>query len=125
MTDEIPRGDSDEEFDLERLTDEFDAPADLLEELSEQYRAKQEEYGNSWRLAGLAMYLAVEGEEVVLDSPEDWIHVGLYTRRFDKLFRSVNCTFGLDEIDFESAEEDDGDESVYASMQAAFRGDDG
>jgi len=91
---------------------------DILEEGGETYDRKNADYGASWRTIGTILYKLSNEQPVVLESPEDWIAAGLYTRRLDKFARSFNGEFLTDEMNFEAAVDADEDESVYAAMQA-------
>ena len=92
---------------------------DILGRSAETYAAKNEDYGESWYEIGHILYRMAGEEPVVLDSPHDWIAAGLFTRRFDKLYRSFNGEFGGHDMAFEPAVDADEDEVVYAAMAAA------
>lgn len=91
---------------------------EILNDGAETYELKNKDYGESWRNIGHILYKLANEQPVVLDSPEDWIAAGLFTRRIDKIARSFNGEFLADEMNFESASDADEDESVYAAMQA-------
>lgn len=93
-------------------------PTDYLFEGAETYSQKQEDYGDSWRLVGYMMYAMADGE-VVLDTPQDFISFGLFTRRLDKIARAFNGEFNVEDMNFESIEDAHADESVYAAMSAS------
>lgn len=97
--------------------------SDVLSDGAETYELKNKDYGESWRNIGHILYLLANEQPVVLDSPEDWIAAGLFTRRLDKLARSFNGEFLADSMNFESAIDADEDESVYAAMQAVNKAD--
>ncbi len=92
--------------------------SDILNEGAETYKRKNEDYGESWQNIGKVLFLLANEQPVVLESPEDWIAAGLFTRRLDKFSRSFNGEFLTEEMNFEAATDADEDESVYAAMQA-------
>lgn len=96
--------------------------SDILEEGARTYEKKNDDYGSSWYSIGEILHKMAGNEPVTLSSPEDWVRVGLYTRRLDKLFRSFNGEFRTDELNFESVADAHEDESVYAAMAAAIAG---
>lgn len=91
---------------------------DILSDSAETYRQKNRDYGESWKLIGVVLYLMAGGEPVVLRTPQDFIAFGLFTRRLDKFARSFNGEFMADDLNFEGAADSDEDEGVYAAMQA-------
>lgn len=91
---------------------------EILEESAETYELKNEDYGKSWQNIGHILYTLANEQPVVLDSPEDWIAAGLFTRRLDKFARSFNGEFLTTSMNFEAATDADEDETVYAAMQA-------
>lgn len=99
-------------------------PDEILTANAETYRAKNKDYGDSWRLAGktVALWLQHAGvEEVSLLADEDtWNSVGLFTRRLDKMIRSFNAEFVVDELNFESTADAHEDESTYGAMHASL-----
>jgi len=100
-------------------------PAEILEESKSLYQAKENDYGESWRLTGKIMYLLLsQRDEETLKipvEPEYLTALGLYTRRIDKLVRSFNGTFLEDELEVdESVEETVKDQVPYAAMHAAL-----
>lgn len=94
-------------------------PQDYLSDGAETYARKNKDYGDSWRKIGQILHLLADGEPVVLETPEDHISYGLYTRRLDKISRAFNGEFLADEMNFESIEDAHADEMVYASMSAS------
>lgn len=96
---------------------------EILKQNLETYKEKNEDYGESWKMTGQILHELAGGEPVTLESPEDWIAVGLFTRRLDKFARSFNQEFMTDDMNFESAIDNDMDESVYAAMQAENKDD--
>lgn len=91
---------------------------DVLSGGATTYEKKNEDYGESWRNIGHILYMLANEQPVVLESPEDWIAAGLFTRRMDKFARSFNAEFLAEEMNFEAGSDADEDESVYAAMQA-------
>lgn len=91
---------------------------EILNEGADTYQLKNKDYGESWKNIGHILYTLARGEPVVLETPEDYIALGLFTRRLDKFARSFNGEFLADEMNFESASDADEDEAVYAAMQA-------
>lgn len=91
---------------------------EILEESSATYEKKNADYGQSWKNIGYILYMLANEQPVVLDSPEDWIAVGLFTRRMDKIARSFNMDLLDHDPNFEAATDADEDETVYAAMQA-------
>lgn len=107
------------------MTDTHDDPAEILRELADLYERKNEAYGDSWRVCGDILYLMAGGPtEISLDSPEDWMRLGLYTRRVDKLCRAFNGEFGdIDAMDFEAIRDSHEDEAVYGVMAGTLADD--
>lgn len=95
-------------------------PADIMNDASETYKQKNDDYGASWYEIGEVLYKMAGGESVTIDSPEDWVRVGLYTRRLDKFFRAFAGEMRGEEKNFESVMDSHEDESVYAAMSAAM-----
>lgn len=96
-----------------------DMPAELLRHGADTYERKNEDYGASWYEIGEVLYKMAGEEPVTLDSPEDWVRAGLYTRRMDKMFRSFNGEFRSESMNYEASYDAHGDEGVYAHMAAA------
>ena len=99
-------------------------PDEILTQNAETYRSKNQDYGDSWKLAGktLALWLEHAGvDELRLPADEDTMNsIGLFTRRLDKLIRGFNAEFVVDELNFESTADAHEDESVYAAMHASL-----
>lgn len=95
-------------------------PETLLQSSAEEYRQKNEDYGESWRAIGDVLWQMAGEEPVTLESPEDMVRFGLYTRRLDKLFRAFNGEFRAEDLNFESVADSHSDEGVYAHMAAAL-----
>lgn len=90
----------------------------ILEDGADVYEEKQNDYGDSWRQVGKFMYRLAPDDGIHLETEEDFISFGLFTRRLDKLARSFNGEFVADEMKFESVLDSHMDESVYAAMHA-------
>lgn len=89
---------------------------------------KNDDYGDSWKLAGatMALWLRHQGiEELRIPaSPEHMVSIGLFTRRLDKMIREFNGWFCLEEgeefqVD-ESITETHQDDVPYAAMHTAL-----
>lgn len=98
-------------------------PEDYLFDGAETYAEKNDDYGDSWRKVGEFLYQLTEGEGVTLETKEDFISFGLFTRRLDKVARAFNGEFLADEMNFESIEDAHFDEMVYAAMSATNQSD--
>lgn len=100
------------------------SPDEILRENAETYKDKNSDYGDSWRLAGLTIALWLEHsgvDELTLPTDEGtWNSIGLFTRRLDKMIRSFNAQFVVDELNFESTADAHEDESTYAAMHASL-----
>lgn len=94
-------------------------PEEYLSDGAEVYAEKNEDYGDSWRKIGEILHLLSHGETVELETPEDHIAYGLYTRRLDKIARAFNGEFVAEDMNFESIEDAHQDEMVYAAMHAS------
>lgn len=93
--------------------------SDILGEGAEEYAKKHEDYGNSWRNIGRILHILAGGETVTLETPQDYVAMGLFTRRLDKFARAFNGEFVSDEMNFEPTADAHTDEMVYAAMAAA------
>lgn len=91
-------------------------PIDVLVDGADTYERKNDDYGDSWRQVGEFLYKLSGGEGITLETKEDFVSFGLFTRRLDKLARSFNGEFVADDMNFESIEDAHADESVYAAM---------
>lgn len=102
----------------------MDTPDQILTKNAETYRKKNSDYGDSWRLAGatIALWLQHAGvEEVTIPATEEaWNSLGLFTRRLDKMIRSFNAEFVVNELNFESTRDAHEDESTYGAMHASL-----
>ena len=92
---------------------------EILRSGADTYERKTADYGSSWRSIGYIIREMAHGEPIVLDSSEEIIAFGLFTRRLDKLSREFFGTFFADSLNFEGPVDSAEDESVYASMSAA------
>lgn len=99
-------------------------PDEILAKNAETYRKKNDDYGDSWRLAGetLSLWLRHAGlDEISVSTDPDTLNsIGLFTRRLDKLIRAFNAEFVVDELNFESTQDAHEDGSTYAAMHAAL-----
>jgi hypothetical protein len=94
-------------------------PQDILADGAETYEEKNDDYGDSWRLVGQFLYNLTDGEGITLETPEDFISFGLYTRRLDKVARGFNGEFLSEDLNFEPVTDSHEDESVYGAMHAS------
>lgn len=92
--------------------------SDLLHSSAETFEKKTTDYGESWRKIGDILLNLSNGEPIVLESQEDFVAFGLYTRRLDKFARAFHGEFVADDMNFEAVEDSHADESVYAAMHA-------
>lgn len=92
--------------------------SDIMRSGADTYEEKTQDYGSSWKKIGYILSELADGEPIVLETPEDIIAFGLFTRRMDKLSREFYGTFFSDTLNFEGAVDSAEDESVYASMSA-------
>jgi len=97
-----------------------ETPDEILRDLAELYVEKNDDYGNSWEMVGEILYLMAGEEAVTIESPEDWIRVGLYVRRLDKFLRAFHGEFVAGgQKNFEAIKDSHEDDSVYAAMHAS------
>jgi len=94
-------------------------PEQILHDGASTYKEKQEDYGDSWRMVGEFLWRLAPSDGITLETPEDFISFGLYTRRLDKLARSFNGEFVKEDMNFEDVLDSHKDESVYAAMAAS------
>lgn len=92
--------------------------ADLMRSGADTFEYKTADYGDSWKKIGYILHELANGEPIVLETPEDIIAFGLFTRRMDKIAREFNGTFLSDTLSFEALADSPEDESVYAAMSA-------
>ena len=100
-------------------------PSTLLHDLADVYESKNDDYGNSWEVAGQLLWQMADGESIELESAEDVIRFGLWTRRMDKIVRAFNGEHRTDDLNHESVMDTHADEAVYAVMQATLSERDG
>ncbi|UBF22748.1 hypothetical protein M1M38_gp055 [Halorubrum tailed virus 27] len=93
--------------------------ADILRDGGDTFEKKTQDYGQSWRSVGHIIREMAHDEPIVLDSPEEIIAFGLFTRRLDKLSREFYGTFFAEDMNFEGPVDSAEDESVYAAMSAS------
>ena len=101
------------------------SPPQILEQAKSLYEAKENDYGEAWRLTGiiLANILQQQGEdELVIPAEPAYLSAfGLYTRRLDKLVRSFNGTYINEDLDVsESVSETVNDQIPYAAMHTTL-----
>jgi hypothetical protein len=97
-------------------------PTNILSDCATTYEAKNDDYGDSWRLVGEFLWM-LSNDGIELNSKEDFISFGLYTRRLDKLARAFNGEFNDDDLNFESVMDSHEDEATYAAMHASNQSD--
>lgn len=90
---------------------------------ADTYEKKNKSYGDSWRNVGKFLYMLAGPDGITLETEEDFISFGLFTRRLDKLARAYNGEFNVDELNFESVMDSHSDEMVYAAMHASNQDD--
>lgn len=90
----------------------------ILEDGGATFEKKTEDYGDSWRLIGEILLSMSHGEPVTLETPQDFVSFGLFTRRLDKFARAFHGEFAADDMNFESVRDAHEDEMVYAAMHA-------
>jgi hypothetical protein len=93
--------------------------SDILRDGAETFEKKTTDYGESWRNIGDILHIMANGQPVVLETPEEIVAFGLFTRRLDKLSREFYGTFFADSMNFEGPIDSAEDESVYAAMSAS------
>lgn len=100
-------------------------PIEVLDDSSQLYEDKNDDYGDSWKLVGKILALILEHQDIdtleIAANPDHLNALGLYTRRLDKLIRSFNATFVADELQVdESVPETVGDQVPYAAMHTSL-----
>lgn len=93
-------------------------PHAILKEGGDVYKTKNEDYGDSWRDVGRILHLLADGETIELETVQDHISYGLFTRRLDKLARAYHGEFIDDDPNHEPVVDAHEDEMVYAAMSA-------
>ena len=96
-------------------------PDEILKDNAELYKQKNEDYGDSWKLAGytLAMWADRLDGDVDMQDPDEAISFGLYVQRIHKLIRAFNLEFGHGDPNNEPIAESHRDESTYAAMHSS------
>jgi len=96
-------------------------PDEVLQDNAELYQQKNEDYGDSWRLAGdtLAAWADHLDAGVDVQDPQQAISFGLYVQRIHKLIRAFNLEFGHGDPNNEPIAESHRDESTYAAMHSS------
>ncbi|OYR54991.1 hypothetical protein [Halorubrum halodurans] len=95
-------------------------PEEILRENAETYQRKNADYGQSWYAIGEILYGLTKGEPIALETPEDFVSFGLFTRRLDKLARAFTGEFLDHDLNFESIRDSHEDESTYAAIHASL-----
>lgn len=97
-----------------------EGPAERLEDLAGTFERKNEEYGESWRLAGelVSQILAEQDVNQLETDPQTMISLGLYFQRLHKITRGMTGEFALEELAHESVADSHDDEAVYATIHA-------
>lgn len=95
-------------------------PEDILRENAETYQQKNADYGESWYAIGKILHGLTKGEPITLETPEDFVSFGLFTRRMDKFARAFTGEFLDHELNFESICDSHEDESTYAAIHASL-----
>lgn len=93
-------------------------PEDFLFDGAATFQKKTKDYGQSWKTIGYILWQMANEEPITLESPEDIISFGLFTRRMDKMARAFHGEFQAEEMNFESVVDAHEDEMVYAAMAA-------
>jgi len=99
------------------------SPQEILAQGAETYEKKNKSYGDSWRMVGRFLHMLAGPDGITLETEEDFISFGLFTRRLDKLARAYNGEFNDDDLNFESVMDSHEDECVYSAMAAANQAD--
>jgi len=96
-------------------------PSDVLHEVAEQQQAKNADYGSSWQKTGELKAVLAGGELPHIETADEAVMDGLYTRMLDKLSRGYTLEFLNDEreIDDEALADTFRDLAGYAAMAAA------
>lgn len=96
-------------------------PDEILEANAELFKQKNEDYGDSWRLAGetLADWAEHLDADVDVQDPQEAVSFGLYVQRIHKLIRAFNLEFGHGDPNNEPISESHRDESTYAAIHSS------
>lgn len=98
-------------------------PDEILERNAETYNAKNEDYGDAWRLAGAT--ISMWGDELGIDTVEitdehNMASLNLYIQRLHKLLRAFNLEFSDQSPENEKPSESHRDGSTYAGIHTSF-----
>ena len=94
---------------------------ELLTQLSELYKKKNEDYGSSWTKTGEILEILFEGKEIKINSIKDYNVLALLIRILDKICRFTNIYFISKNMKInEKLVETASDTSVYWSMLACL-----
>lgn len=100
------------------------SPEEVLIQGGETYQSKNDDYGDSWRKVGEILYLLVGEEPITLETPQDHISYGLFTRRLDKFARAFHGEFVSDaEANHEPVIDAHKDDMVYSAMHSSLLND--
>lgn len=96
-------------------------PDEVLRDNAEMYQEKNEDYGESWRLAGetLSMWARELDADLDIQDEHEAISIGLYFQRLHKLTRSFNLEFGHGDPNNEPISESHSDESTYGAIHTS------
>jgi len=96
-------------------------PSDVLKEVAEEQQAKNADYGDSWQKTGELKEVLAGGELPHIETANEAVMDGLYTRMLDKLSRGYTLAFLNDgrEVDDEALADTFRDLAGYAAMAAA------
>lgn len=94
-------------------------PTDILNESIETHEQKNDDYGAAWRRGGEMLSLLAD-EPITLETEEDYISLGLFIRRLDKIARAFNGEFLADDLNYESVTDSHSDEATYGAMHASL-----
>jgi len=92
--------------------------SEILTDGADTFAEKTEDYGESWKKIGEMLLMLNDGEPIQLETKEDFVSFGLFTRRLDKFARALNGEFCTKDLNFESVADAHEDEMVYAAMSA-------
>lgn len=94
-----------------------DRIADTLKKSADLFKAKNSDYGDSWKKAGYLLHMMIG--EVTLKRDSDHLVFGVLTRMLDKMNRTANLAFKADRPKVkESVGETLRDLGIYAFMLA-------
>lgn len=96
--------------------------SNLLHDGADTFEKKTTDYGESWRKIGDILLNLSNGDPITLETKEDFVSFGLFTRRLDKFARAFHGEFAAEDMNFESVKDAHEDEMVYAAMHAVNQG---